>query len=182
MNAYFFKITKEEKENILDKHKHVYDGYVTEYIKPNQTPLYVQDLANDKEGVTVNNKGEVTTYKNMNINESDAFTGAVYLPEPTFEEEELSEYISVGAPLDMIGDGDDDLKHGTFEDDNEWNVTLSDGLEDEDFSNWDDIDEYDEETIDDVFSDEEFNEEMKEEIKNKIKESIDMFNRFKKFN
>lgn len=168
MNAYFFKMTKEEKENILDKHKHVYDGYVTEYVKPNQTPLYVQDFANDKEGVTVNNKGEVTTYKNMNINESDAFTGAVYLPEPTFEEEQ-EEYISVGAPLDMIGDGDDDLEHGTFED--------------EDNTYWDDMDEYDdEEVIDDIFSDEEFDEETKEEIKSKLKESIDMFNRFKKYN
>jgi len=165
-------MTKEEKENILDKHKHVYDGYVTEYVKPNQTPLYVQDLANDKEGVTVNNKGEVTTYKNMNINESDAFTGAVYLPEPTFEEEQ-EEYISVGAPLDMIGDGDDDLEHGTFEDDEE----------SEDNTYWDNMDEYDdEEVIDDIFSDEEFDEETKEEIKSKLKESIDMFNRFKKYN
>jgi len=165
-------MTKEEKESILDKHKHIYDGYVTEYVKPNQTPLYVQDLANDKEGVTVNNKGEVTTYKNMNINESDAFTGAVYLPEPTFEEED-EEYISVGAPLDMIGDGDDDLEHGTFEDEEE--------SEDNDY--WDDIDGYDnEEVIDDIFSDEEFDEETKEEIKSKLKESIDMFNRFKKFN
>ena len=33
MNQYFFKITKEERENILDKHKTVYDGYVTEYAK-----------------------------------------------------------------------------------------------------------------------------------------------------
>jgi hypothetical protein len=170
MNAYFFKMTKEEKENILDKHKHVYDGYVTEYVKPNQTPLYVQDLANDKEGVTVNNKGEVTTYKNMNINESDAFTGAVYLPEPTFEEED--EYVSVGAPLDMIGDGDDDLEHGTFEDEEEF----------EECAHCDETDEYDEEVIDDIFSDGEFDEETIEEIKSKLKESIDMFNRFKKFN
>lgn len=172
MNSYFFKMTKEEKESILDKHKHIYDGYVTEYVKPNQTPLYVQDLANDKEGVTVNNKGEVTTYKNMGINESDAFTGAVYLPEPTFEEED-EEYISVGAPLDMIGDGDDDLEHGTFEDDEE----------SEDKAYWDDVDEYnDEDVIEDIFSDEDFDDELKEEIKTKLKESIDMFNRFKKYN
>jgi hypothetical protein len=167
-------MTKEEKESILDKHKHVYDGYVTEYVKPNQTPLYVQDFANDKEGITVNNKGEVTSYKNMGINESDAFTGAIYLPEPTFEEEENEEYVSVGAPLDMIGDGDDDLEHGTFEDE-------EDSLEDDNY--WDDIDSYeDENVIDDIFSDDEFDEEIKEEIKSKLKESIDMFNRFKNYN
>jgi len=30
MNAYFFNITNEERNNILDKHKEIYDGYVTE--------------------------------------------------------------------------------------------------------------------------------------------------------
>ena len=71
MNAYFFKMDKQEKENILDQHKHIYDGYVTKYNQQsNQTPLYVQDLANDKMGLTVNNKGVVKTYSNMNINET----------------------------------------------------------------------------------------------------------------
>ena len=31
MNAYFFKMSKDERNNILDQHKHVYDGYVTKY-------------------------------------------------------------------------------------------------------------------------------------------------------
>ena len=71
MNQYFFKITKEERENILDKHKTVYDGYVTEYAKgENKQPLYVQDFANDKNGITVSNKGVVKPYTNMGINES----------------------------------------------------------------------------------------------------------------
>lgn len=91
MNAYFFKVTPEEKENILDKHKTVYDGYVTEYGQgSNQQPLYVQDFANDKEGVTVSNKGVVKPYTNMNINESHL-------------------------PIDYIADGDDDLKNGTID-------------------------------------------------------------------
>ena len=38
MNSYFFKMTNEEKNNILDQHKTVYDGYVTQYVKPNQQP------------------------------------------------------------------------------------------------------------------------------------------------
>jgi hypothetical protein len=79
MNAYFFGISPEERNNILDQHKHVYDGAVTQYVKPEVQPLYVQDFANDKGGVTVNSKGEVTQYKNMNINEADerAFRGSL---------------------------------------------------------------------------------------------------------
>lgn len=96
MNAYFFKMSKEEKSNILDQHKSLYDGYVTKYNQEsNQSPLYVQDFANDKNGITLNNKGEVKPYTNFKINES---------------------------PLDRIGDGPVDLKNGTVDlDDYEFN-------------------------------------------------------------
>jgi hypothetical protein len=71
MKQYYFNVTNEERENILDKHKTTYDGYVTEYGNGNNmTPLYVVDMAKDKDGVTVNNKGEVSGYKNFGINES----------------------------------------------------------------------------------------------------------------
>jgi hypothetical protein len=70
MKQYYFNVTNEERENILDKHKTIYDGYVTEYGNNNMTPLYVVDMAKDKQGVTVNNKGEVSGYKNFGINES----------------------------------------------------------------------------------------------------------------
>lgn len=70
MNAYFFKITEEERQNILDKHKTLYDGYVVRQQNPSgEQPLYVQDYANDKGGVVVNNKGEVKNYTNVGINE-----------------------------------------------------------------------------------------------------------------
>ena len=82
-------MTKEEKSNILDQHKSLYDGYVTRYNQEsNQYPLYVQDYANDKNGITVSNKGNVKQYTNININES---------------------------PLDRIGDGPYDLKNGTVD-------------------------------------------------------------------
>ncbi len=71
MNAYFVGITQQEKNNILDQHKKIYDGY--RLIQQNNTepqPLYVQDFANDKEGFVVNNKGDVKKYTNMGINES----------------------------------------------------------------------------------------------------------------
>ena len=92
MKSYFLNIPKEERENILDQHKNVYDGYVTNYAKPKEQPLFVQDFANDKNGITVNNKGEVSVYKNMGINEN-------------MDEMEL----------DMIGDGPMDLEAGVFD-------------------------------------------------------------------
>ena len=135
MNAYFFKMTNEERSNILDQHKQVYDGYATSYIQPsNEQPLYIQDMANDKQGLTVSNKGVVTGYKNMNINEmrydgkstglfseeepkeqGHVSPGAIYDTEETFESEEDEGYfVSMGEQLDMIGDGPMDLNHGTF--------------------------------------------------------------------
>ena len=183
MNAYFFKMTNEEKNNILDQHKEVYDGYVTQYSQSNEQPLYTQDFANDKEGLTVNNKGVVTAYKNMNINEMkhDGKSTGLF----SDEEEEYNEgYISAGteyAPeesfeeveeqLDMIGDGEDDLTNGTVDFDDEFEM-----CEDDDFEmNLDDLmDLGDEEN--------EIEEEEKEEILNKINESLDMFKRLKKYN
>lgn len=72
MNAYFFPVSNEERENILNRHKEVYNGYKTLNPNPvaNEQPLYIQDFANDKLGMVVNNKGEVKAYTNMGINES----------------------------------------------------------------------------------------------------------------
>jgi hypothetical protein len=185
-------MTNEEKTNILDQHKEVYDGYLTSYIKPsNEQPLYTQDFANDKEGLTVNNKGVVTAYKNMNINEmkhDNKSTGLF-----SDEEEEYNEgYISAGteyAPeesfeeveeqLDMIGDGEDDLTNGTVDFDDDDRVFPDDSFifdEEDDFEmNLDDLmDLGDEEN--------EIEEDEKEEILNKINESLDMFKRLKKYN
>ena len=63
-------MSNQEKKGILDQHKYLYDGYRT--MQPHvekEQPLYVQDFANDKNGVTVNNKNVVTGYKNVGINE-----------------------------------------------------------------------------------------------------------------
>jgi hypothetical protein len=126
MNSYFFKMTNEEKNSILDQHKSLYDGYVTQNNNSKEQPLYVQDFANDKAGITVNNKGEVGEYRNMRINEmrhdgkstglfdEDAQSGSESIPSNTFEDD--SYMVSVGEQLDMIGDRKDDLEHGTFDD------------------------------------------------------------------
>lgn len=185
MNAYFFKMTNEERENILDQHKHLYDGYVTKYNQEsNMTPLYVQDLANDKNGITLNNKGEVKTYRNVGINES---------------------------PLDRIADGDTDLENGTvdLDDDNNDreevdaiidNDRYPSPSEDDSLRDFagemelnndeyeydiDELEDYSSEEMGEGFSEEvydEIDEDDLPEFKSKLQESLDMFRRFGNYN
>jgi hypothetical protein len=185
MNAYFFKMTNEERENILDQHKHLYDGYVTKYNQEsNMTPLYVQDLANDKNGITLNNKGEVKTYRNVGINES---------------------------PLDRIADGDTDLENGTVDLDDANNDreevdaiidndrypspseddSLRDFAGEMELNNdeyeydIDELEDYSSEEMGEGFSEEvydEIDEDDLPEFKSKLQESLDMFRRFGNYN
>ena len=197
MNAYFFKMTNEERDNILDQHKTIYDGYVTSYAQqPKEQPLYTQDFANDKQGLTVNNKGVVTSYKNMGINEmkhDGKSTGlfsseepkegsiqpsSVYTPEETFEsEEDESHYVSLGERLDMIGDGEDDLEHGVFgHEEEEDEILVSPEVE-----YFDDEDDDLVFTPDsDIFND--VDEDDAEGLFDSLAESLDMFKRFTKYN
>jgi len=55
MNSYFFKITDEERTNILNKHKELYNGYVSLQKKHNPQQLSVYDDISDKNGFTLKN-------------------------------------------------------------------------------------------------------------------------------
>lgn len=127
MNQYFFKMSQAEKNNILDQHKTIYDGYVTQFGQQSNTqPLYVQDYANDKGGLVVSNKGNVKSYTNVGINESHI-------------------------PLDKIADGPLDLKNGTVDFDDVENEDdnyrfFSAGLPEEEIFSLD-FDELDEEEL-----------------------------------
>jgi len=69
MRAYFLNISEEERKSIQEKQRSIYDGYQTMEPKmAKETPLTVEDLALDKEGITVNNKGKVSEYKHTGIN------------------------------------------------------------------------------------------------------------------
>ena len=73
MRGYFGlgQLSAAEKSDILKQHTSVYNGYQTMQPKVSNThPLTVYDFAGDKEGMVVNNKGEVKKYTNMGINES----------------------------------------------------------------------------------------------------------------
>lgn len=72
MKGYFGlgQLSATEKQDILNQHKSVYNGYQTMHPQVSNTqPLYVFDSAGDKDGIVVNNKGEVKKYTNMGINE-----------------------------------------------------------------------------------------------------------------
>jgi len=72
MRGYFGlgQLSAAEKSDILDQHKSLYNGYQTMQPQVSNTqPLYTYDFAGDKDGLVVNNKGEVKKYTNMGINE-----------------------------------------------------------------------------------------------------------------
>ena len=180
MNAYFFKMTNEERTNILDQHKEMYNGFATNNVTSNMQPLYVQDFANDKGGVTINNRGEVTHYKNVGINEN-VMSGSEVIPTETFEGDD-EYFMSLGEKLDMIGDGDDDLENGTVDLDDQSNFEILMSPEMDDMGvEVDDMDIDDEVDFEEMlFGDHDFDDEEKGEIAFQIKESLDMFNRIKK--
>jgi hypothetical protein len=195
-------MSQAEKNDILDKHKTIYDGYVTQYgQQPNTQPLYVQDFANDKGGITVNNKGEVKSYTNMNINEdidrrdrigdgpmdlkggtvdlhgqSDDYKDrSMYDPYYGDDEDDEDEYVSLGVTND---DEDDDslgivINFDELEEEFEYDI-------DRDFSE-DLAGPMNYEVTGDSFKDEVDDEEIPDFME-KLNESLDMFKRFKKYN
>jgi hypothetical protein len=173
-------MTNEERTNILDQHKEMYNGFATNNVTSNMQPLYVQDFANDKGGVTINNRGEVTHYKNVGINE-DVMSGSEVIPTKTFEGDD-EYFMSLGEKLDMIGDGDDDLENGTVDLDDQSNFEILMSPEIDDMGvEVDDMDIDDEVDFEEMlFGDHDFDDEEKGEIAFQIKESLDMFNRIKK--
>lgn len=125
MNAYFVGITQQEKNNILDQHKKIYDGY--RLVQQNNTepqPLYVQDFANDKEGFVVNNKGDVKKYTNMGINESQEDFETMEMEEDdcnecgmkeTYEDMDMDDAYAYRDDMDMDQPSEEDFQEIGFE-------------------------------------------------------------------
>ena len=178
MNSYFFKMNQAERNDILDQHKKVYDGFATQYGQSNQQPLYVQDFANDKGGVTVSNKGNVMSYRNMNINEMYYSGDAEFTPEQSFDfgGPDTHYMVSMGEQKDMIGDGPHDLDYGTFEDD-ETEILFGPEGEEEIFVDFDDEPEFNDVDLDDIDIDRDEIDSLQEQVN----KSLDMFRRFKNY-
>ena len=197
-------LTREEKENILDKHKTLYDGYAVRQNQSNMTPLYTQDYANDKGGITINSKGEVSTYNNkIYMKESKEICSECGLYEEMCEcgsggmyEEMCNE---CGAPM-MEGECSecgykvaknmDENKFDYVE--NKSDLALAVGADgDENLALAMDEDECNEcgdmyeadidEIMDEIEENIEFEDEV-EDIKESIQESLNWFKKFKKYN
>lgn len=106
-------MTDEERQSILSQHKTFYNGYQVQNVPSSYQPLEEKSYANDMGGITVNNKGEVSSYKNYGINEN------YQLNEYDFEDEEpivdlnddmeYSELMSIlEEMLDEVGYEDED--------------------------------------------------------------------------
>lgn len=213
MAQYFFKMSQAERNNILDQHKTIYDGYVTQYGQQSNTqPLYVQDFANDKGGMTVSNKGKVMPYQNVGINEdidrrdrigdgpNDLKNGTVDIESimamldsgvesfgdeyPSPNENEV-DYMSLGNTEDECNDCDGDSLGVVIDIDSDYS-NMGEVFEDDVVDSVEkyeyDIDEPEGFDSQSMNFDGEVDSEVIPDLMEKLNESLDMFKRFKKYN
>jgi len=159
-------MSDEDRQSILKQHATVYDGYATGNVQSNMTPLTVYDATKDKDGITVDNKGNVKHYTNNKINEIAAKPGNYDEIEPAYEfksdgpQQSMTQMGMGKRPYEFVSDGPTDV----YEDD----MDEEDMYEDPDF----------EELLD---KDEEI-QAKRDDIAESVSKSLDMFKRFKKFN
>ena len=157
-------MSDEDRQSILKQHQTIYDGYATGNVPSNMTPLTVYDAAGDKEGITVDNNGNVKSYRNHNINEITAKPGNYDAIDPAYEFEsdgpqQSMTQIGVGkAPYDFVSKGPSKV------------------YEDEDEELYDDI------KFDDLLDNEESLDGEEDQIEESVNKSLDMFRRFNKYN
>ena len=167
-------MSDEDRQSILKQHQTVYDGYATGNVPSNMTPLTVYDAAGDKEGITVDNNGNVKSYRNHNINEITAKPGNYDAIDPAYEfesdgpQQSMTQLGFGKRPYDFVSKGpsdvyEDEIEGDVYEDEIEGGV-------------YDDID------FDELLSDDEDLQQKRDQIEEKINESLDMFKRFKKYN
>lgn len=116
MNSYFFKITDDEKKNILTKHKELYDGYVSLQKTHTPTQLSIFDDITDKTGYTLKNSDIIRETKEGMCSECG---GGMY-------EGECMECGSMNENLDMEDLNLDDSMEYMESDDYVYEIELDD--------------------------------------------------------
>ena len=155
-------MSDEDRQSILKQHSTVYDGYATGNVSSNMTPLTVYDAAGDKEGVTVDNLGNVKTYRNHNVNEITAKPGnydsiyQAYEFESDGPQQSMTQMGMGKAPYDFVSKGPSDV----YEDEELYgDIEFNDLLNKEDELNGEE-----------------------DQIEESVNKSLDMFRRFNKYN
>ena len=158
----FSKMSDNERQQIKQQHSKVYDGYATGNVPSNMTPLTVYDAAGDKEGITVDNLGNVKTYRNHNVNEITAKPGnydsiyQAYEFESDGPQQSMTQMGMGKAPYDFVSKGPSDV----YEDEELYgDIEFNDLLNKEDELNGEE-----------------------DQIEESVNKSLDMFRRFNKYN
>ena len=155
-------MSDEDRQSILKQHSTVYDGYATGNVSSNMTPLTVYDAAGDKEGVTVDNLGNVKTYRNHNVNEITAKPGNYDSIDQAYEfesdgpQQSMTQMGMGKAPYDFVSKGPSDV------------------YEDEEL--------YGDVEFDDLLNNEYELDGEEDQIEESVNKSLDMFRRFNKYN
>ena len=158
----FSKMSDNERQQIKQQHSKVYDGYATGNVPSNMTPLTVYDTAGDKEGITVDNLGNVKTYRNHNVNEITAKPGNYDSIDQAYEfesdgpQQSMTQMGMGKAPYDFVSKGPSDV----YEDEELYgDIEFNDLLNKEDELNGEE-----------------------DQIEESVNKSLDMFRRFNKYN
>ena len=158
----FSKMSDNERQQIKQQHSKVYDGYATGNVPSNMTPLTVYDAAGDKEGITVDNLGNVKTYRNHNVNEITAKPGNYDSIDQAYEfesdgpQQSMTQMGMGKAPYDFVSKGPSDV----YEDEELYgDIEFNDLLNKEDELNGEE-----------------------DQIEESVNKSLDMFRRFNKYN
>ena len=158
----FSKMSDNERQQIKQQHSKVYDGYATGNVPSNMTPLTVYDAAGDKEGITVDNLGNVKTYRNHNVNEITAKPGNYDSIDQAYEfesdgpQQSMTQMGMGKAPYDFVSKGPSDV------------------YEDEEL--------YGDVEFDDLLDNEDELDGEEDQIEESVNKSLDMFRRFNKYN
>ena len=154
-------MSDEDRQSIIKQHSTVYDGYATGNVSSNMTPLTVYDAVGDKEGITVDNLGNVKTYRNHHVNEITANPGNYDDIDPPYEfdsdgPQQSMVQISKGEkPYDFVSKGPTDVYE--YEDD------------------------FEDKSFEDLLDDESVLDQEETQLSESVNKSLDMFRRFKKF-
>jgi len=157
-------MSDEDRQSILKQHQTVYDGYATGNVPSNMTPLTVYDAAGDKEGITVDNNGNVKSYRNHNINEITAKPGNYDAIDPAYEfesdgpQQSMTQMGMGKRPYDFESQGPSDV----YEDEVE--------------------EMYQDMNFDDLLQTDEDLQVQRDQIEENVNKSLDMFKRFKNYN